>query len=61
MKGPAEFAEKTNFTNPLPGVEKNSNEVKTLEDKISDKIGRHPDAYYANAYDAFWVSTLTGE
>jgi ABC-type branched-subunit amino acid transport system substrate-binding protein len=55
----AEFAEKTNFTNPLPGVEKNNDRVKTLEDKISEKIKRQPDAYYANAYDAFWVAALT--
>jgi ABC-type branched-subunit amino acid transport system substrate-binding protein len=33
--------------------------VRKLENDIEKKIGRHPDPYSANAYDAVWVAALT--
>lgn len=60
----AQFAIKTGFPNPLSEVEENCNVTKLgnvtkLENDIEKKIGRHPDPYSANAYDAVWVAALT--
>ena len=56
----AQFAHETGFVAPFSGIdEKKGYIAKEIESRIYEKIGRNPDPYYAYAYDAFWVASLT--
>jgi branched-chain amino acid transport system substrate-binding protein len=56
----AKFAVKTNFLNPIYGVEDdNDGSFKRVESQIHDKIERIPRSYASVAYDIFWVAALT--
>jgi branched-chain amino acid transport system substrate-binding protein len=55
----AMFAAKTDFINPIFGVDNNSYEFKVVDDQIQEMIGRVPRSYAEVAYDAFWVAALT--
>ena len=54
----AEFAVKTNFLNPIYGVEA-SDSFNKLEERIVEEIDRAPRSYAEVAYDEFWVAALT--
>src|SRR5215217_1099326 len=54
----AEFAVKTNFLNPIYGVEA-SDSFNKLEERIVEEIDRAPRSYAEVAYDEFWVAVLT--
>ena len=54
----AEFAAKTNFLNPIYGLNA-SDSVMKLETRIFEEIGRVPTSYAQVAYDEFWVAALT--
>jgi branched-chain amino acid transport system substrate-binding protein len=54
----AEFAVKTNFLNPIYGVNA-SDSFKNLESRIVQEIGRVPRSYAEVAYDEFWVAVLS--
>jgi hypothetical protein len=53
------FAAKTDFINPILGVDNNSYKFKLVDDQIQEMIGRVPRSYADVAYDAFWVAALT--
>jgi branched-chain amino acid transport system substrate-binding protein len=56
----ANFAVKTNFLNPIYGVEDdNDGSFKRVESQIHDKIERIPRSYASVAYDILWVAALT--
>ena len=56
----AKFAVKTNFLNPIYGVDDdNDGSFKRVESQIHDKIERIPRSYASVAYDIFWVAALT--
>jgi ABC-type branched-subunit amino acid transport system substrate-binding protein len=55
----ATFAAKTDFINPIFGVDNNSYKFKVVDNQIQEMIGRVPRSYAEVAYDAFWVSALT--
>jgi branched-chain amino acid transport system substrate-binding protein len=54
----AEFAAKTNFLNPIYGLDA-TDSFKKLETRISEEIGRVPTSYAQVTYDEFWVAVLT--
>jgi ABC-type branched-subunit amino acid transport system substrate-binding protein len=54
----AEFAVKTNFLNPIYGLDATDG-FKKLETRILEEIHRAPTSYAQVAYDAFWVAALT--
>jgi hypothetical protein len=56
--GAAEFAVKTNFLNPIYGIDANEN-FNNLETRIVEEIGRMPRSYAEVTYDEFWVAGLT--
>jgi branched-chain amino acid transport system substrate-binding protein len=53
----AEFAIRTNFLNPIYGVE-DTEDFKDLEKRITEEIGREPRSYAEATYDALWVAAL---
>ncbi len=53
------FEAKTDFINPIFGVDNNSYKFKVVDDQIQEMIGRVPRSYAEVAYDAFWVAALT--
>ncbi|MGC2682315.1 MAG: hypothetical protein WA323_10630, partial [Candidatus Nitrosopolaris sp.] len=55
----AMFAAKTDFINPIFGVDNNSYKCKVVDNQIQEMIGRVPRSYAEVAYDAFWVAALT--
>ena len=55
----AMFAAKTDFINPIFGVDNNSYKFKLVDNQIQEMIGRVPRSYAEVAYDAFWVVALT--
>jgi branched-chain amino acid transport system substrate-binding protein len=56
----AMFASKTDFVNPIYGVDNtNSNKFRLVDNQIQKAIGRVPRSYAEVAYDAFWVAALT--
>jgi branched-chain amino acid transport system substrate-binding protein len=55
----AMFAAKTDFINPIFGVDNNSYKFKLVDNQIQEMIGRVPRSYAEVAYDAFWVAALT--
>jgi ABC-type branched-subunit amino acid transport system substrate-binding protein len=55
----AMFAAKTDFINPIFGVNNNSYKFKLVDNQIQEMIGRVPRSYAEVAYDAFWVAALT--
>ncbi len=54
----AEFAVKTNFLNPIYGLDA-TDSFKKLETRIVEEIGRVPTSYAQVTYDEFWVAALT--
>ncbi|MGB9168975.1 MAG: ABC transporter substrate-binding protein [Nitrososphaeraceae archaeon] len=54
----AEFANKTKFLNPLRSMDVENKEFESLEDNMTNKIGKEPDSYDANIYDALWLAAL---
>jgi branched-chain amino acid transport system substrate-binding protein len=55
----AKFAVKTDFLNPIYGVENDNNEnFKHIISQIQEDIGRAPRSYASVAYDALWVAAL---
>jgi branched-chain amino acid transport system substrate-binding protein len=54
----AEFAVKTNFLNPIYGVE-TSDRFEKLQERIVQEIDRVPRSYAEVTYDEFWVAALT--
>jgi len=54
----AEFAAKTNFLNPIYGLD-TTDSFKKLETRIFEEIDRVPTSYAQVAYDEFWVAALT--
>jgi ABC-type branched-subunit amino acid transport system substrate-binding protein len=58
--GAANFALKTNFSNPIFGVE-NDNDVRLnrVENEIHKVLERSPRSYASVAYDIFWIASLT--
>jgi branched-chain amino acid transport system substrate-binding protein len=58
--GSANFAFKTNFSNPIFGVENDSDEnYKRVENELHKTLERVPRSYASVAYDIFWISSLT--
>jgi len=56
----AVFAAKTDFVNPIYGVDNtNSNKFRFVDNRIQKAIARVPRSYAEVAYDAFWVAALT--
>jgi branched-chain amino acid transport system substrate-binding protein len=55
----ADFAEKTDFVNPIFGIGNHSAAYKSIDDQIRQKIGRAPRSYAEVTYDAFWLASLT--
>ncbi len=58
--GAANFALKTNISNPIFGVE-NDNDVRLnrVENEIHRVLERSPRSYASVAYDIFWIASLT--
>ena len=56
----AEFAIRTNFLNPIYGVEE-TEVFRELEERIAEEIGREPRSYSEATYDALWVAALALE
>ena len=54
----AEFAVKTNFLNPIYGLDA-TDSFKKLETRIVEEIDRVPTSYAQVTYDEFWVAALT--
>ena len=54
----AEFAETTNFLNPIFAASKTSKN-KHVVDSVSSQLGRTPDTYAVSAYDIVWVVGLS--
>jgi branched-chain amino acid transport system substrate-binding protein len=54
----AEFAVKTNFLNPIYGLDA-TDSFNKLETRIVEEIGRVPTSYAQVTYDEFWVAALT--
>jgi ABC-type branched-subunit amino acid transport system substrate-binding protein len=54
----SEFAVKTNFLNPIYGLDA-TDSIKKLETRIVEEIGRVPTSYAQVTYDEFWVAALT--
>ena len=54
----AEFAVKTNFLNPIYGLNA-TDSFKKLETRIVEEIDRVPTSYAQVTYDEFWVAALT--
>jgi ABC-type branched-subunit amino acid transport system substrate-binding protein len=54
----AEFAVKTNFLNPIYGLDA-TDSFKKLETRIVEEIDRVPTSYGQVTYDEFWVAALT--
>jgi branched-chain amino acid transport system substrate-binding protein len=54
----AEFAVKTNFMNPIYGLN-STDSFKKLETRIIEDIGRVPTSYAEVTYDEFWIIALT--
>jgi ABC-type branched-subunit amino acid transport system substrate-binding protein len=54
----SEFAVKTNFLNPIYGLDA-TDSFKKLETRIVEEIGRVPTSYAQVTYDEFWVAALT--
>ena len=54
----AEFAVKTNFLNPIYGLDA-TDSFNKLETRIVEEIGRVPTSYTQVTYDEFWVAALT--
>ena len=54
----AEFAVKTNFLNPIYGLDA-TDSFKKLETRIFEEIDRVPTSYAQVTYDEFWVAALT--
>jgi branched-chain amino acid transport system substrate-binding protein len=54
----AEFAVKTNFLNPIYGLN-TTDSFKKLETRIIENIGRVPTSYAEVTYDELWVIALT--
>ena len=54
----AEFAVKTNFLNPIYGLNA-TDSFKKLETRIFEEIDRVPTSYALVTYDEFWVAALT--
>ena len=54
----AEFAVKTNFLNPIYGLDA-TDSFKKLETRIAEEIDRVPTSYAQVTYDEFWVAALT--
>jgi ABC-type branched-subunit amino acid transport system substrate-binding protein len=56
----AKFAVKTDFSNPIYGVENDNNDkFKHIETQILEKIERTPRSYASIAYDILWIAALT--
>ena len=56
----ANFALKTNFANPIYGVENdNDDKFKHVEAEIHKIIEKTPRSYASVAYDIFWIASLT--
>lgn len=53
----ADFAIKTGLINPVFGSEEETPTFEYVEGRITEMIGRKPDAYAIAAYDAFWLAT----
>jgi branched-chain amino acid transport system substrate-binding protein len=56
----AEFAVKTDFLNPIYGVQENER-FRKLEERIVEEIHRVPRSYAEVTYDEFWIAALTLE
>ncbi len=54
----AEFAVKTNFLNPIYGLDA-TDSFKKLETRIFEEIDRVPTSYAQVTYDEFWVAAMT--
>jgi ABC-type branched-subunit amino acid transport system substrate-binding protein len=54
----AEFAIKTNFLNPIYGLNATGS-FKKLETRIVEEIGRVPTSYAQVTYDEFWIAAMT--
>jgi branched-chain amino acid transport system substrate-binding protein len=52
----AEFADMTDWTNPIFGVTR-SPKWDALTEEIRDRLGRAPDSYTYNMYDMLWIVT----
>ncbi len=58
--GAANFALKTNFSNPIFGVQNdNDDRLKRVENEIHKILERTPRSYASVAYDIFWIASLT--
>jgi branched-chain amino acid transport system substrate-binding protein len=56
----AKFAVKTDFSNPIYGVENDNNDkFKHIQTQIHEKIERTPRSYAGVAYDILWIAALT--
>lgn len=54
----AKFAVRSNFLNPIYGVEE-TEEFNKIEERIADDVGRVPRSYAEVTYDALWVAATT--
>ena len=58
----AKFAVRTNFLNPIYGVQFNDYNItkyKMVESEIQEITGKIPSPYASVTYDAFWLGALT--
>ena len=56
----ATFSVKTNFLNPIYGVENDNRDFKHIVSQIKESIDRTPRSYASVAYDTLWVAALAG-